>query len=402
METPLDTDTGTSTNIQDENPKATLEAPEWIAKRTAQIEERLEQPAGETETGTRNEANEPQQASTEPAPVDSSANISPPQEENSEPQDEKLKQMSEFFDSLTQDQKETHARNIGTGMGKDFYKSRQRTKAAEEELAALRQEYKEKQEKQEKKEPLVSRKNIKNPLNSLNTFEELNEERDKAVDLLKWGNAGLFNEPDDDGFVGYIGDKGYTQKQMWSRVCAAQDTLTTHLPEREKELNAASEADILINQFNEKRQYFDSQGRVFFPEWWEDNEKRENKVLDNMMSNPILKSVAENLADGKLYLAAAAETLIRRGIIPGKDDTPTTGNGTPPPNGQKLPAEGARPNPPIVPTGSANLQATPTTPRRTSQSLKDLEAVQTEINNSGVVGMDPALWRRKRELQNKL
>jgi hypothetical protein len=81
MESPLDIDTGTPTNTQGENERATLDVQDWKAKRIAQIEERLEQPAGEPAPETRNEVNEPQQASTEPALADSSANILPPQEE---------------------------------------------------------------------------------------------------------------------------------------------------------------------------------------------------------------------------------------------------------------------------------------------------------------------------------
>ena len=388
MESPLDIDTGTPTNNQGENQKATLEAPDWIAKRTAQIEERLEQPAGETETETRNEVNEPQQASIEPAPADSSANIPPPQEENTEPQDEEISQLSESFKGLTQEQKETFAREIGTGMGKDLYKSRQRAKAAEQKVAELSQQ------QQRPAEPWVSDEPTENPLKDFDTIEKLKEEHSTAIKIRDWAEDGLYNDPDDDGFVQYDGDKGYTKAEVGKRLRIARKTIDKYIPEQYAQLEAASNAQ-------QQRQYYETQGKVFFPEWWEKSESFESQVLDNMMSNPVLKSLAENSPDGKLYLAAAAETLIRRGIIPG-DDKPATGTGTPSSNGQKLSAEVARPNPPIVPTGSANTQLTPTTPRKASQNLKDLDSVQAQINNSGAVGMDPGLWKRKRELQNQL
>lgn len=387
MESPLDIDTGTPTNTPGENERATMDVQGWKAKRIAQIEEGQEPPAGEPDTETRNEANEPQHASTEPAPADSSANIPPPQEENLEPQDEEISQLSESFKGLTQEQKEKFAREIGTGLGKRLYDVRQRAKVAEQKVAELSQ--------QKPAEPWVTEEPAENPCKDLNTVEELQEEYSKAVRITEWAEEGLYKDPDDDGFVHYDGGQGYTRPEVGKRLLLARKTMEVHVPKQGKKLAAETKAQ-------EDRQFYDSQGKVFFPEWWEKSESFENQVLENMMSNPALKSLAESSADGKLYLAAAAETLIRRGIIPGQDNAPATGTGDPSSNGEQLPQEGARPNPPIMPTGSANTQLTPTTPRKASQNLKELDSIQAEINNSGAVGMDPGLWKRKRELQNKL
>jgi len=387
MESPLDIDTGTPTNTQGENERATLDVQDWKAKRIAQIEERLEQPAGEPAPETRNEVNEPQQASTEPALADSSANILPPQEEKLEPQDEEISQLSESFKGLTQEQKEEFAREIGTGLGKRLYEVRQRAKTAEQKVAELSQ--------QQPAEPWVNDEPAENPLKDLDSVEKLQEEYSNAMKIRDWAEEGLYNDPDDDGFVQYDGEKGYTKPEVGKRLRVARKTIDDYIPNQYKKLEAQTKAQ-------QDRQYYDSQGKVFFPEWWEKSESFENQVLDNMLSNPALKSLAESSADGKLYLAAAAETLIRRGIIPGQDDAPATGTGDPSSNGEQLPQEGARPNPPIMPTGSANTQLTPTTPRKASQNLKELDSIQAEINNSGAVGMDPGLWKRKRELQNKL
>ena len=273
-------------------------------------------------------------------------------------------------------------------MGKDLYKSRQRAKAAEQKVAELSQQ------QQRPAEPWVSDEPTENPLKDFDTIEKLKEEHSTAIKIRDWAEDGLYNDPDDDGFVQYDGDKGYTKAEVGKRLRIARKTIDKYIPEQYAQLEAASNAQ-------QQRQYYETQGKVFFPEWWEKSESFESQVLDNMMSNPVLKSLAENSPDGKLYLAAAAETLIRRGIIPG-DDKPATVSGAPSSIGEQLSAEGARPNPPIVPTGSANTQLTPTTPRKASQNLKDLDSVQAQINNSGAVGMDPGLWKRKRELQNQL
>lgn len=380
-----------STEVGDN--EATLSQEAWIARRTAKTEQGQESaPEQNDPQGTKTE-NDLSKVSNEPAPKADAGNISPPQRTPAELKDESTNtELLEKFEGLDQDQKDQMAIILGTGAGKRISKLTQRAKTAEEQLAELRQQTEQQPKPWEVKEP------TENPLKDLTDVDSLKEEYQMAIRIRDWAEEGLETDPDGNGNIAYDGDQGYDRKGVRQRLRAARKTIEEFIPAQYETLQAKDR-----NQ--QERQFYEQQGKVFFPEWYGNNEAHESKVVEGLMSDPNLKAMTDSMPQGKLFLAAAAETLVRRGIVPNESEAAPAPqpNGNQPPNLNDIPAEvpqqGTRPAPPLVPTASASRTPEPDKPRTVAEEIKSLTDINNEIETSGSGGMTSDMWKRKSELK---
>ena len=372
---------------------AILTAEIWGQQKNAENEDGTRQPEADAGIKGAEGENEPHQDRNKLDLLDNpDATKEPPSQGDGEgSQDERVSRLHKEFEELSDGQKSELAILQKNGAGKRISQLTYRAKSAEEQVAALQQQVAQNQE------PWKQGKPEENPLRDLDTVDKLQEEYQKALKQRDLAEDALDNDPDESGFI--TRDKegnGLKRAEVKTYLRSARDTIEKYIPEQFEVLKAKASLQYQVEASEEL-------GAQHFPEWWENKESKESQLLSRMITEvPDFKYLAENTPQGKLYLAAAAESLVRRGLMPddsGSAKSQPEGNGGS--EGKEiLPDNGTKkPDPPITPTG-AEKKADPNLPGQETEKLKTLQAVKTKIQKSGSSGMTAEMWKELKAAKN--